>query len=45
MNIIFAGSYFYNKKNINKSIDGLSKLFGIKENYILVELKTLFIRH
>ena len=43
MNIIFAGSYFYNKKNINKSIDGLSKLFGIKEKVYSCGTKNLFL--
>ena len=43
MNILYAGSYFYYKKNINKSIDNLSKLFDIKKKmFILVELKIFF---
>ena len=43
MNIIFAGSYFYNKKNINKYINLISKLFGIKEKVYSCGTKNLFL--
>ena len=43
MNIIYAGSFFYHKKDINKSIDGLSKLFGIKNKVYSCGTKNLFL--
>ena len=43
MNIAYAGSYFYYKKDINKSIDSLSKLFDIKNKIYSCGTKNLFL--
>ena len=43
INIIFAGSFFYHNKNINKSIKALSKLFKIKEDVYSCGTKNLFL--
>ena len=43
MNIIYAGSYFYYKKDINKSIDSLSKLFDINNKIYSCGTKNLFL--
>ena len=43
INIIYAGAYFYHKKDINKSIKRLSNLFEIKEKIYSCGDKNLFL--
>tara|TARA_Y100000768_G_C23954849_1_gene672212 strand:- start:577 stop:1743 length:1167 start_codon:yes stop_codon:yes gene_type:complete len=43
INLIYVGAYFFYKKNLNKSIDNLSKLFEIKQKIYSCGNQNLFL--